>query len=121
MSHVQPTSTIDVTTEKLVLGFLELIAERKAAGKIELAATMKTIAHWLTDRTGLHVQPQHIQTLTKVLREAGIITVGGGGIGYPNTYDTCEEAMGSEAFWNQVDALLIVWQHPSRQRLAGDS
>ncbi len=28
------------------------------------------------------------------MREGGLITVGGGGIGYPNTYDTREKEMG---------------------------
>lgn len=108
----------DPVTEQLVLAFIDLINERKAAGRKELAATMQTIAAWLSERTGLNVAPGHVQTLTKVLREAGLITVGGGGIGYPNTYDTTEKTMGAEAFWNQVDALLMVWQHPSRKSLA---
>lgn len=111
MAH-QPD--VDPVTEQLVLAFIELIEERKAAGRPHLAATMDTIASWLSDRTGLAVRPNHVQTLTSVLREAGIITVGGGGIGYPNTYDTCEKVMGTEAFWDQVDALLFVWKHPSR-------
>lgn len=112
---------IDPVTERLVLSFLELIGERKAAGRMELAATMATIAEWLSQRTGLALRPPHIQTLTNVLREAGIITVGGGGIGFPNTYDTCEKSMGTEAFWDQVDALLMVWQHPSRKSLVESS
>src|SRR5690242_3357955 len=94
----------DPATEAVVLGFIDLIGERKLAGKIELAATMKTIATWLSERTGLAVHPSHVQTLTIALRDAGLITVGGGGIGLPNTYDTTEKAMGAEAFWNQVDA-----------------
>lgn len=109
---------VDPVTEQLVLAFIELINERKAAGKFELAATMETIAAWLADRTGLAVRPPHVQSLTHVLRDAGIITIGGGGIGLPNTYDTTENAMGTAAFWDQVDALLMVWQHPSRKSLA---
>lgn len=112
--HPEP----DPVTEQLVLAFIDLINERKLAGRTELAATMQTIATWLSERTGLAVQPSHVQTLTTTLREAGIITVGGGGIGFPNTYDTTERSMGTEAFWDQVDALLLVWQHPSRRSLA---
>lgn len=108
----------DRVTETLVLGFLDLIGERKLAGKTELAATMVTIATWLSERTGLAVKPAHVQLLTDALRQAGIITVGGGGIGLPNTYDTCEATMGAEAFWDQVDALLLAWRHPSRKALA---
>lgn len=111
-------SHVDAITEKLVLGFIELIEERKAAGRIELAATMETIATWLSERTGLRLRAPHIQTLTTMLRESGIITVGGGGIGFPNTYDTCEKSMGTQAFWDQVDALLLVWRHPSRKSLS---
>ena len=76
-----------------MLSFIDLIHERKLAGRQELAATMETIAAWLSERTGLTVQPC-VQTLTATLREAGIITVGGGGIGLPNTYDTTEHSMG---------------------------
>lgn len=107
----------DQVTEALVLSFIELIHERKLAGKRELAATMETIASWLSERTGLDVQPAHIQSMTKAMSEGNLITVGGGGIGYPNTYDTREKEMGEEAFWNQVDAFLLVWKHPSRKRL----
>lgn len=122
MSHVPNNAPLaegaaDEVTERLVMGFLELIAERKAAGRLELAATMETIATWLSERTGLKLRAQHIQTLTTTLREAGLITVGGGGIGLPNTYDTCEKAMGPDAFWDQVDALLLVWRHPSRKSM----
>lgn len=116
-SYPKPTphaTAPDPVTERLLLAFLELIGERKAAGRLELAATMETIAQWLAERTGLKVRAPHIQTLTSVMREAGLITVGGGGIGLPNTYDTCEKQMGTEAFWDQVDALLLVWRHPSR-------
>lgn len=115
MSH---PPVADPVTEQLVLAFIDLINERKTAGRVELAATMQTIATWLSERTGLEVLPSHVQTLTTTLREAGLITVGGGGIGYPNTYDTTEKSMGADAFWNQVDALLLVWQHPSRKSLA---
>lgn len=107
----------DPVTEALVLGFIDLINERKLAGKRELAATMETIAKWLSERTQLAVKASHIQTLTTAMREGGLITVGGGGIGMPNTYDTTEKAMGEDAFWNQVDAFLSVWHHPSRKAL----
>lgn len=110
----------DPVTEQLVMAFIELIHERKLAGKRELAATMATVAQWLAERTGLPVQPAHVQTLTQAMREGGLITVGGGGIGYPNTYDTCEESMGERAFWDQVDAFLAVWKHPSRKKLASE-
>lgn len=105
-------------TEVLVLAFVDLINERKLAGRFELAATMETIATFLSERTGFDLKPQHIQTLTTAMREGGLITVGGGGIGYPNTYDTTEKEMGEEAFWNQIDAFLAVWRHPSRKALA---
>ncbi len=104
-------------TEVVVMAFLELINERKLAGKSVLAATMETIAGWLSERTGLSVTSAHVQTLTTALREGGIITVGGGGIGYPNTYDTREKEMGESAFWDQVDAFLLVWKHPSRKAM----
>ena len=100
---------------------IELIHERKLAGKRELAATLETIATWLSDRTGLAVSPSHVQTLAAAMREGGLITVGGGGIGYPNTYDTREREMGEEAFWDQVDAFLLVWKHPSRKAIAAGS
>lgn len=109
----------DEVTERLVLGFIELIHERKLAGKRELSATLATIAAWLSDRTGLPVAPAHVQSLAAAMREGGLITVGGGGIGYPNTYDTREREMGEEAYWSQVDAFLMVWKHPSRKALAG--
>ncbi len=51
------------------------------------------------------------------MEQAGLLTIGGGGIGYPNTYDTTEGAMGPDAFWNQVDAFLLVWRHPSSRAL----
>lgn len=104
-------------TETLVMSFIELIQERKLRGRDVLAATMETIAQWLSERTGLAVTPRHIQEMTKAMREGGLITVGGGGIGYPNTYDTCEREMGEEAFWAQVDAFLMVWQHPGRKAM----
>lgn len=107
----------DPVTEQIVLAFIELVHERKLAGKQYLAATMETIAQWLHERTGLHVTARHVQELTKAMREGGLITVGGGGIGLPNTYDTCEAEMGEEAFWGQVDAFLMVWQHPSRKAM----
>lgn len=105
-------------TEALVMAFIELVHERKLAGKHELAATMATIAGWISERTGLPVTVNHIASLVAAMREAGLITIGGYGIGLPNTYDTCEDAMGEEAFWNQVDAFLMVWQHPSRRAIA---
>ncbi len=104
-------------TEVLVYAFLDLIQERKAAGRRELAATLVTIANWISERTGLTVQPRHIQILVTVMNQAQLITIGGGGIGRPNTYDITEVKMGTEQFWNQVDALLAVWQHPSRQAM----
>ena len=109
--------TEDEVTERLVLAFIELINERKLAGKRELAATMETIAEWLSGRTGLFVTSSHVQTLTAAMREGGLITVGGGGIGYPNTYDTREREMGEAAYWDQVDAFLMVWKHPSRKAM----
>ncbi len=109
--------TIDEVTELLVTSLLDLIAERKVAGKRELAATMKTMAEFLSERTGLAITERHMQVLMKTLSEAGLVTVGGGGIGLPNTYNTREKEMGPEVFWNQVDALLMVWQHPSRKAM----
>lgn len=108
----------DPVTERLVLALIDLIHERKLAGKRELAATMETIAAWLSERTGLAVSKSHVQALTSAMREGGLITVGGGGIGYPNTYDTREREMGEEAYWAQVDAFLLVWKHPSRKAIA---
>lgn len=101
----------------LVHSFLDLIQERKAAGKQELAATMETIASWLSDRTTLPVKPLHVQYLTLALRDGLIISVGGGGIGRPNTYDTREAEMGLDAFWDQVDAFLLAWRMPNRMTL----
>lgn len=104
--------------ESLLLhAFLDLIQERKAAGKRELVATMETIAAWLSDRTTLPVKAQHVQYLTLALRDGLIIDVGGGGIGRPNSYDTTEAKMGIEAFWDQVDAFLTVWKMPNRNSL----
>lgn len=97
--------------------FLDLINERKAAGRRELAATQPTIAAWLSDRTGLTVQPRHVATLVAAMEEVNLLTIGGGGLGRPNTYDTTEAAMGPEAFWNQVEAFLLVWRHPSVRAL----
>lgn len=107
----------DQVESLLVHGFLDLIAERKAAGKRELAATMETIAAWLSDRTRLPVKAQHVQYLTLALRDGLIISVGGGGIGRPNSYDTREAEMGLDAFWDQVDAFLLVWKMPNRLSL----
>jgi hypothetical protein len=101
----------------LVHAFFDLIAERKAAGKQELVATFETIAAWLSDRTTLPVRPHHVQQMVKALHEGLIITVGGGGIGRPNSYDTREEEMGIDAFWDQVDAFLMVWRLPNRKKL----
>lgn len=112
------TPVADPVTEALVLAFIELIHERKLAGRNVLAATHETIAQWLSERTGLAVAPRHVQELAKAMREGGLITVGGGGIGYPNTYDTREAEMGEVAFWTQVDAFLMVWRHPGRQAMA---
>jgi hypothetical protein len=101
----------------LVHAFLDLIQERKAAGRRDLAATHETIATWLSDRTQLPVKPLHVQYLTLALRDGLIIDVGGAGIGRPNTYDTREKAMGLDAFWDQVDAFLLVWKMPNRKSL----
>ncbi|HLO04265.1 MAG TPA: hypothetical protein VK191_14225 [Symbiobacteriaceae bacterium] len=107
--------------ESLLLhAFLDLIAERKARGRVELVATMETIATWLSDRTGLAVQPRHVQYLTLALRDGGIIATGGGGIGRPNSYDTTESTMGMDAFWDQVDAFLLVWRMPNRHTLIAE-
>ena len=113
--------TENEVTEALVMSFLELINERKLAGRPYLAATMETIAGWLSDRTGLSVTSAHVQTLTAAMREGGLITVGGGGIGFPNTYDTREKEMGTERFWDQVDAFLLAWKHPSRRAMLRSS
>jgi hypothetical protein len=101
----------------LLHAFLDLIAERKAAGRQELVATMETMATWLSDRTQLPVRPAHVQAMTLALRDGLIIDVGGFGIGRPNSYDTREKEMGLEAFWDQVDAFLIVWRLPNRKAL----
>ncbi|HHV43261.1 MAG TPA: hypothetical protein GXX57_01145 [Firmicutes bacterium] len=109
----------DPTTETLVLAFIELIHTRKVRGKAVLAATQQTIASLLTEATGLNITPRHVQILTSAMEEANLITIGGGGIGYPNTYDTREDDMGPEIFWNQVDAFLAVYAHPSRSAMVG--
>lgn len=101
----------------LLHAFLDLVEERKAAGRQELVATQETIAAWLSDRTTLPVKAQHVQYLTQALREGLIITVGGGGIGRPNSYDTTEAQMGVDAFWDQVDAFLMAWRMPNRLSL----
>ncbi|MFZ5814231.1 MAG: hypothetical protein ACOY93_02855 [Bacillota bacterium] len=101
----------------LLHSFIDLIQERKARGRTELAATHETIAQWLSDRTTLRVTKQHVQYLTLALRDGLIINVGGGGIGRPNTYDTREQEMGLDAFWDQVDAFLMVWKMPNRKTL----
>lgn len=112
------TDILEDQVEALLLhAFLDLIQERKAAGKRELAATQETIAQWLSDRTTLPVKPLHVQYLTLALRDALVITVGGGGIGRPNTYDTCEASMGIDAFWDQVDAFLMTWKLPNKKGL----
>ena len=110
---------MDKTTEIVVMGFLDLVAERKIAGRAELAATQDTIAQWMGQRTDLPLKSRHIQILVATLAEAGIISIGGQGIGKPNLYTTREQEMGSEQFWNQVDALLTVWKHPARKEIAG--
>ncbi|HYG60183.1 MAG TPA: hypothetical protein VD902_19115 [Symbiobacteriaceae bacterium] len=103
--------------ELLVHAFLDLIGERKAKGRPDLAATQETIAIWLSDRTRLKVTAQHVQYMTLALRDGLIISVGGGGIGRPNSYDTREREMGLDAFWDQVDAFLLVWRIPGRTSL----
>lgn len=97
--------------------FLELIHERRLRGKPHLAATLATTAAWVAERSDLAVKPRHIQVMAAAMAEAGIIEIGGGGIGKPNTYHTREDEMGPDQFWNQVDAFLLVWRHPSRQTL----
>lgn len=104
-------------TEALVLAFLDLIHERKMAGKDALVATYPTIATWLAGRTSLPVRERHVQLLAQTMQEAGLITIGGYGIGQPNTYDSREKEMGPDRFWNQVDALLLAWRHPSWRAL----
>ncbi|MCK9222093.1 MAG: hypothetical protein PHV61_03845 [Limnochordia bacterium] len=111
------TQSEDSITETLVLAFIELIHERKIRGKQFLAATQQTIASLLSESTGLTLTPRHIQTLAKSMEQANLITIGGGGIGYPNTYDTREDEMGPQDFWNQVDAFLMVYAHPSRDSI----
>lgn len=101
----------------LLHAFIDLIQERKARGRQGLTATMETIATWLSDRTTLPVKPQHVQYLTLALRDGNIIDVGGGGIGRPNFYDLRDAEMGIDAFWDQVDAFLMVWRMPNRKKL----
>lgn len=117
----EPRYRTDIPEEQLesilLHAFIDLIEERKARGKRELAATMETIATWLSERTTLRVTPRHVQYLTLALRDGLIIDVGGGGIGRPNTYDTREAEMGIDAFWDQVDAFLMVWRMPNRMTL----
>ncbi len=108
----------DEITEQLAMAFLELIHERRLRGKPHLAATLETTAQWIAERTALEVRPRHIQVLAKAMAEAGLIEIGGGGIGRPNTYASREDSMGPEQFWTQVDAFLMVWAHPSRRALA---
>jgi hypothetical protein len=112
--------TQEQVTELIVEAFIDLIQERKVAGKKELAATRETIANWLSARTGLRISVDHVQTLTTAMRQAGLLNVGGFGIGKPNTYNTTEDDMGIEAFWNQVAAFLTVWQHPSRRTMLSE-
>lgn len=101
----------------LVHGFLDMIQERKLAGRRELVATHAQIAAWLAERTNLAVTPRVVSALTLAMRDGGLLAVGGGGIGQANTYDTTEDDMGIEAFWTQVDAFLLAWQVPNRLQL----
>lgn len=103
--------------EILLHAFLDLIQERKLAGKAGLAATMPNIAAWLSERTGLQVRAAHVKALTLALRDGGLIAVGGGGIGRPNFYDTRESEMGLDPFWDQVEAFLAVYRLPGRRAL----
>lgn len=107
----------DSITEIIVMTFLDLMADRRIAGKQGLAATQETIAEWLSTRTSLSISAKNVQDLVKVLQDAGLITIGGGGIGLPNSYYSNEDSMGAEQFWTQVDALLLVWKHPSRNSI----
>lgn len=102
----------DPTTALILHAFLDLIGERKARGRLELAATHATIAQWLSERTQLAIRPSHVASLTLALQQAGIIAIGGMGIGRPNTYDTREQELGIDQFWNQVDAFLMVYKLP---------
>lgn len=102
----------DQNTSVVLHAFLDLINERKARGRVELVATHATIAEWLSERTRLDLRPSHVASLTLALQQAGIISIGGMGIGMPNTYDTCEKEMGIDQFWNQVDAFLLVYRLP---------
>ncbi len=65
------TPTQEQVTELVVEAFIDLIQERKVAGKRELAATRDTIANWLSARTDLQITVQHIQVLTTAMRQAG--------------------------------------------------
>ena len=98
MAQEEIAPQIDPATEACVMAFIDLIHERKLAGKPVLAATHKTIARWLSERTGLRIIPRHVQVLTQVMEQANLITIGGGGIGLPNTYASREDAMGPNNF-----------------------
>lgn len=103
--------------ETLLHAFLDVINERKARGKLELVVTYENLAAYLAERTGLAVSPRHVQALVRAMAEGGLITVGGAGPGHPNRYDTREAEMGVDAFWDQVEAFLMVWKVPNRENL----
>lgn len=107
----------DAVTEALVMAFIEMIQEHKVRGYHALEATWVIVSKWLSNRTGLAVQPRHVGSLVDALAQAGIVTIGGGGIGAANTYDTTERAMGTQQFWTQIDAFLLAWCHPSRKSM----
>ncbi len=107
----------DQLEEILLHAFLDLIQERKLAGKAGLTATMESIAAWLSERTTLRVKAAHVQDFTLGLRDGGLLAVGGGGIGRPNFYDTRETEMGLEQFWDQFEAFLLVYRLPGRRSL----
>ena len=104
---------IDPYTEALVMSLIEFIQEQKSKGYRELEATYEIISRWISGRSGIQVNPRQVAVLAATMAQAGIITIGGGGIGTANRYDTTESKMGVEQFWNQVEALLQVWRHPS--------
>ncbi|MCG0239647.1 MAG: hypothetical protein L6E13_10795 [Firmicutes bacterium] len=110
--------TADNRLEELLLhAFLDVINERKARGKLELVVTYENLTAYLAERTGLPLQTRHVQALVRAMAEGGLITIGGAGPGHPNRYDTTEAQMGIDAFWNQVEAFLMVWRLPGRESL----
>lgn len=103
--------------ERLLHAFLDLITERRIKGRAEFAITIANLSQLLAERTGLNVHPRMVQQFVLDLQAGGIITIGGGGIGTPNRYATREDEMGTAAFWDQVDAFLMVYKLPGRLSL----